>query len=162
MKMPAASKCSCSYQGLIFITWNAMNKSRMWSQNSLRQPCNVFVYTFIKHQFKRITYWMFSRKSDKTLTVVLIKSNLKQVKKEPVEVCIAWKVVGFFEFYIFPGYKNINRLCGAMAQWLRCQIPNPGVPCTKPLSGSKVDLVFHPSEVDEMSTRNFWKRNGEK
>ena len=23
--------------------------------------------------------------------------------------------------------------------------------------GSKVDLAFHPSEVDKMSTRNFWE-----
>ena len=38
-----------------FIPWkcNAMNKSRLWSQNSLRQTCNVFVFTFAKHLFKR-------------------------------------------------------------------------------------------------------------
>ena len=29
------------------------------------------------------------------------------------------------------------------------------VPCSKPLGGSKVDSVFHLSEVDKMSTRNF-------
>ena len=28
----------------------------------------------------------------------------------PLEVSITWKVVGFLEFYIFPGYKNINML----------------------------------------------------
>ena len=38
---------------------------------------------------------------------------------------------------------------------LRRWIPNPGVPCSKPLGGSKADSVFHPSEVDKMSTRNF-------
>ena len=43
-----------------------------------------------------------------------------------------------------------------MAQWLRCQIPNPGVPCSKPLGGSKVDSTFHPFEVNKKSTRNFW------
>ena len=32
----------------------------------------------------------------------------------------------------------------AMAQWLRGWIPNPVVPCSKPLGGSKVDSVFHP------------------
>ena len=41
-------------------------------------------------------------------------------------------------------------------------IPNPGVLCSKPLGGSKVDSAFHPSEVDEMSTRNFWELNGKK
>ena len=50
----------------------------------------------------------------------------------------------------------------AMAKWLRRWIPNPGVPCSKPLGGSKVDSVFHPSEVDKMSTRNFWELSGKK
>ena len=49
-----------------------------------------------------------------------------------------------------------------MAKWLRCWILNPGVPCSKPLGVSKVDLAFHPSEVDKMSTMNFWELNGEK
>ena len=49
-----------------------------------------------------------------------------------------------------------------MAKWLRRWIPNPGVPCSKPLGGSKVDSAFHPSEVDKMSTRNFWELNGKK
>ena len=46
--------------------------------------------------------------------------------------------------------------------WLRCWIPNPGVLCSKPLGGSKADSVFHPSEVDKMSTRNFWEIIGKK
>ena len=36
-------------------------------------------------------------------------------------------------------------------------IPNPGVPGSKPLGGSKVDSAFHPSEVDKMSVRNSWE-----
>ena len=35
-----------------------------------------------------------------------------------------------------------------MAKWLRCWTPNPGVSDLKPLSGSKVNSVFRPSEVD--------------
>ena len=38
---------------------------------------------------------------------------------------------------------------GVMAQWLKRWIPNPGVPCSKPLGGSKVDSAFHSSEVDK-------------
>ena len=49
-----------------------------------------------------------------------------------------------------------------MAFSLRRWIPNPGVPCSKPLGGSKVDSAFHPSEVGKMSTRNFWELSGEK
>ena len=45
---------------------------------------------------------------------------------------------------------------------LRRWIPNPGVPCSKPLAGSKVDSAFHPSKVDKVSTRNFWEPSGKK
>ena len=40
---------------------------------------------------------------------------------------------------------------------VKCWIPNPGVPCSKPLGGSKVDSASHPSEVNKMGTRNFWE-----
>ena len=33
-------------------------------------------------------------------------------------------------------------------------------PGFKPSSGSKVNSSFHPSEVDEMRTRNFWELMG--
>ena len=33
--------------------------------------------------------------------------------------------------------------------------PNPGVSCSKPLGGFKVNLTFHPFKVDKMSTRDF-------
>ena len=49
-----------------------------------------------------------------------------------------------------------------MAEWLSRWIPNPGVPCSKPLGGSKVDSAFHPSEVDKMSTKSFWELSGKK
>ena len=44
-----------------------------------------------------------------------------------------------------------------MALWLRRWIANPRVPLSKSLGGSKVDLAFHSSKVDEMSTRNVWE-----
>ena len=34
--------------------------------------------------------------------------------------------------------------------------------CSKPLDGSKVDSAFPPSEVEKMSTRNFWEHIGKK
>ena len=42
----------------------------------------------------------------------------------------------------------------AVALWLRCWIPNPGILDSKPLSGFKVNSVFHLFEVDQFSTRN--------
>ena len=55
VKLPVANKCSSSWYGLMVITWkyNTMIKSRLWSQSWLRQTCNVFLFTFIKHLFKR-------------------------------------------------------------------------------------------------------------
>ena len=49
-----------------------------------------------------------------------------------------------------------------MAKWLSRWISNPGVPCSNPLGGSKVDSVFHSSEVDKMSTRDIWELSGKK
>ena len=49
-----------------------------------------------------------------------------------------------------------------MAEWLRHWIPNPGVPGLKPLGGFKVDSAFHPSEFNELNTRNSWELNGKK
>ena len=45
-----------------------------------------------------------------------------------------------------------------MEQW----IPNPGILCSKPLGGSKVNSGFHPSVVDQISTRNFLELSGKK
>ena len=42
-------------------------------------------------------------------------------------------------------------------KWLKRWIFNPGVPCSKPLSGSEVDSAFNLSEVDKMSARNVWE-----
>ena len=49
-----------------------------------------------------------------------------------------------------------------MALWLRCLIPNPGVPGSKPLGGCKINSAVHPSEVDKISTRNLWELSGKK
>ena len=49
-----------------------------------------------------------------------------------------------------------NLMSDVKALWLRCWISNPGVQCSKPLGGSKIDSAFHPSKVDKISTRNIW------
>ena len=46
----------------------------------------------------------------------------------------------------------------SLKRWL----PNLGVPCSKPLGGSKGDLAFHPSEVNQVTTKNFWELSGKK
>ena len=35
-------------------------------------------------------------------------------------------------------------------------------PLSKPLGGFKVNSAFHPSEVDQLSTRKSWELNGKK
>ena len=60
------------------------------------------------------------------------------------------------EYYaIYTTYEEI-------AQWLMHWFPNQGVPCSKPLGSSKFDPSFHLSEVDKISTRNFWELSGKK
>ena len=56
----------------------------------------------------------------------------------------------------------VNGIGTSQSEDTRRWIPNPGVPCSKPMGGSKVDSAFHPSEVDEMSTRNSWGLIGKK
>ena len=62
--------------------------------------------------------------------------------------------------------RNFGKLfldpsCGAMAEWLRSWIPNPGVLCSKPLGGSMVDSALHPSKVNKICT-SFWELSGKK
>ena len=49
-----------------------------------------------------------------------------------------------------------------MNSGLMVKIPNPGVPRSKPLDGSNFSSAFHPSEVKQMSTRDFWELSGKK
>ena len=49
-----------------------------------------------------------------------------------------------------------------VVKWSRRWIPNPVVWCSNTLGGFNVDSAFHPSEVDKMSTRNFWELSGKK
>ena len=66
----------------------------------------------------------------------------------------------YYYYYSKKGVRNKSKVIpkSKVIRW----IPNPGVPCSKPLGGSKVDSAFHPPEVDRMSTRNFWELSGKK
>ena len=50
---------------------------------------------------------------------------------------------------------RFSRCCKLVVKWLKCWIANPGVLCSKPLGGSKVDSAIHPSVVNKMSIRDF-------
>ena len=39
---------------------------------------------------------------------------------------------------------------------------HPEVKCSKTLNCSKVDSTFHLSEVNKVSTKNFWELSGKK
>ena len=45
---------------------------------------------------------------------------------------------------------------------IRVLVPNVGFPGSKLLGGSEIDLAFHLSEMDQMSTRTSWGLNGKK
>ena len=118
-----------------------MTKRWLKSQNSLKKTCNGFFFTFIKHLFKLRDVLHIGCLLEKVINhTVLIRTIALQL------IHITWKVIAILEFYTFPGYKNIKRLYGAMTQWIRCWIPNPGILYTKQLSGSKEDSAFHLSE----------------
>ena len=108
-----SNECNRSYYGSIFITWkyNAMNKSWMWPQNWLRQTCNFFVFTFIKHLLKRRDVLHIKCLVQKVINHIVliwtIRFNVKQVKQKPLKVCSTWKVIELLEFYVFP---NISML----------------------------------------------------
>ena len=103
-----SNECNWFYYRLVFIAWkyNGMNKSWLLLQNWLRQICNVFVFTFIKYLFKRRHVSHVQGFVEKVINHIVliwtIKFNVKQVKQNPLKVCITWKVVGFLEFYSFP------------------------------------------------------------
>ena len=94
------------------ITWeyNTMNKSWLRLQgNWLRQTCNVFVFPFIKHLFKRRDVLHVGCFVEKMIKHIVLIWTIK-FKEKSLEVCVTWKFVAFLEFCIFPGYKNINML----------------------------------------------------
>ena len=101
VKLPVANKCSSSWYGLMVITWkyNTMIKSWLWSQSWLRQTCNVFLFTFIKHLFKRRDVLhigcLVKKKKKMMYHIVLIRTirfSVEQVKQKPLGVFITWKV----------------------------------------------------------------------
>ena len=70
-------------------------------------------------------------------------------------VCLGGLYLNFIPNMDVNGYKEQSSN-GFLVKALDFQSnPNPGVWCSKPLVGSKVDSVFHPSKVDQMNTRNF-------
>ena len=81
---------------------------------------------------------------DRKLLVSIKHENLHSFKKgwfPYVRVSLKQE-----EYHIYPAQLSL--------QFLRCWIPNPGVPCSKPLGGSKVHWAVHLSVVNQMSTRN--------
>ena len=74
-----------------------------------------------------------------------------------------WVLYGYFSMTYF-AYSQPQRFnfSGQDIRWEKrpCWLLTPGVPGSKLLSGSKVDLPFHRSEVDHMSTKKFLRLNG--
>ena len=101
------------------------------------------------------------------LTLILKLSNLTHLIKININMNLSIQSLTFYLlFFIFHEKETFQKLWKIvfissnkhLSRW----IPNPGVPYSKPLCGSKVDSAFHPSEVDKMSTRNFWEFSGKK
>ena len=73
---------------------------------------------------------------------------------------ITWKSRVLFYFSII-GKRNAPAfLHGAMMLLLGSCSCNSGVLVSKPLGGSRINLAFHHSEVNQMSTRTSWRLTG--
>ena len=72
------------------------------------------------------------------------------------------KLKAFFVIFKGLSLKQMKRIL--LRRWKSdfspTGIPNSGVPCLKPMGDSKVESAFDPSEVDKMSTSNFWELCG--
>ena len=74
----------------------------------------------------------------------------------------SWKLLGKFSKYSALVQRS-SALIPKVSIFTICYIIiYLGVPCSKPLAGSIVGSVFHPSEVDKMSARNFWELSSKK
>ena len=103
----------------------------------------------------------------KCFTFSLNRKLQKHIFIEVNESCFKLFMTVFNLAFLFKGeflslFLLFQITYGAMTYWLRRWIPNPGVTCSKPLGDSKVDSAFDPSEIDEMSTSNFWEVSGKK
>ena len=47
-----------------------------------------------------------------------------------------------FQILLIYYFRFLARIRGAMVWWLRRRFPNPGVPCSRSLGGSNIDLPF--------------------
>ena len=91
---------------------------------------------------------------------ILLHNKFRTNKKILSFANLQFKLRTLNTLFLFPLFAHFE--LKKLQLWLRRWIPNPGVLCSKPLGGSKVDSAFHPSEVHKMSTRTFWELSGKK
>ena len=77
----------------------------------------------------------------------------KDASNEFLEVGSIWAIQLLNHQSIQFGLLKLSMSLSFQKKHLMIMIPNPGVPGPKPVGGSKVNSAFHPSKVDQMSTR---------
>ena len=85
--------------------------------------------------------------------------SIKEIK---ITAIVSWifHVPDFLRLFVMPFKHGIISWSNDLM--VRRRTPNPEVPCSKLLVGSRVDSALHPYKVPKVSTRNFWKLSGKK
>ena len=96
-------------------------------------------------------------------------SVLKNALDTKVSGIVGWVFIPFYNFFVIDSYRMflMGSLYESIPLWsnglvvkaLDSQSRSPVFKTTGWLQGR---LSLHPSEVDKMSTRNFWELNGKK
>ena len=162
----------------------SMETTFMNTENSKTNEPHKFVHSFSHRLYLRssnkhvglrnlcIYYtWKNIRQQDKNNKLKIIVPTWNDEFELPDDSYSVSDIQDFIEYIIKkhetlptnPGtHIYIKRIKNRVVLRLRRWIPNPGVPCSKPLGRSKVNSAFHPPEVDKMSTRNSWELSGKK
>ena len=130
---------------------------------------DIYCLEFISHHIKEILYLNINSKGNqpsnkhKHFHDLFLSRN----KNKHFHLFLLYKYKNSLWTIFFLSFMNTFSEAAArtgkeLVLRLRQWIPNLGVPCSIPLDGCKVDSASHPSEVDKMSTRNFWELSGKK
>ena len=115
------------------------------------------IHTFTYEKILLNTLFCLFIKSSNAFSVSLSTKSI-----ESLWLLWWWRTVWCYESnkWMISKGVSITRSNGLVVKVLDSQSRGPIF--KKPLGGSKVNSVFHPSEVDKMSTRNFWGLSGKK
>ena len=126
----------------------------------IKQHLNFFVYSTLNSLIISTSLFMFRLISFGLLFNVHISLYfLQSIIRLIYFIYHSPHLIHIYHIWLQSYLPNFVALYGAVAQWLRRSILDPGIPLSKPLGGFK---FFHSSEFYQMSTRNFQELSSKK